>query len=102
MNTSIRTAYKKAVDKTKDQHKEAVKDDFLNLEEYLQFKHDAAKRHLKQALMEISELVRDKKWEDAISLFYPLDEKFPGSDKLSSGSSFAGKDRFCPWTVETV
>lgn len=77
MNTSIRTAYQKAVDKTKDQHKEAVKDDFLNLEEYLQFKHDAAKRHLKQALMEISELFRDKKWEDAISLFYPLDEKFP-------------------------
>lgn len=77
MNTSIRTAYEKAVDKTKEHHRETAGDEFLNLEEYLGIKHDTAKRHLKQALMEINELIRDKRWEDAVSLFHPLDEKFP-------------------------
>lgn len=77
MNTSIRTAYQRAVDKTKEEHREAAGDEFLNLEEYLGLKQDAAKRHLKQALTEINELIRDKKWEDAVSLFHPLDEKFP-------------------------
>jgi tetratricopeptide (TPR) repeat protein len=77
MNTSIRTAYEKAAEKTKDQHRETAGDEFLNLEEYLGIKHDAAKRHLKQALMEITELIRDKQWEDVVSLFHPLDEKFP-------------------------
>lgn len=27
--------------------------------------------------MEISELIREKKWEDAVSLFYPVEENFP-------------------------
>ena len=27
--------------------------------------------------MEINEVIRDKKWEDAVALFHPLDEKFP-------------------------
>ncbi|MFO7970422.1 MAG: hypothetical protein R6U40_01580 [Desulfobacterales bacterium] len=77
MNTSIRTAYEKAVDKTKEHGREIARDEFLNLEEYLGIKQDAEKRHLKQAVMEITELIRDKKWEDAASLFHPLDEKFP-------------------------
>jgi tetratricopeptide (TPR) repeat protein len=77
MNTSIRTAYEKAVDKTKEHGREIAGDEFLNLEEYLGIKQDAAKRHMKQAVMEINELIREKKWEDAVSLFHPLDEKFP-------------------------
>jgi len=79
MNTSIQNAYEKAVnvDKTKDQSREISGDDFLTMEEYLGLKHDAAKRHLKQAMIEIHELIRDKKWEEAVSIFYPLDDKFP-------------------------
>jgi len=59
MNTSIQNAYEKAVnvDKTKDQSREISGDDFLTMEEYLGLKRDAAERHLKQALMEISELI---------------------------------------------
>ncbi|MBW1710951.1 MAG: hypothetical protein JRJ73_13890 [Deltaproteobacteria bacterium] len=77
MNATIQTAYQKAVDKTKDQKSKIAEDDFLNLEDLLAFKHDAAERHLKQTLMEISELIRERKWEDATSLFYPLEEKCP-------------------------
>jgi len=65
------------VDKTKEHGREIAGDEFLNLEEYLGIKQDAAKRNMKQAVMEINELIREKKWEDAVSLFHPLDEKFP-------------------------
>lgn len=52
-------------------------DEFLSPEDYLPIKKDAAQRTLKQALSEIIELNREKRWEDIIDLFYPVDDKQP-------------------------
>ena len=40
--------------------KEIVGDEFLNLEDMLAFRRAAAERHLKETLMEMDELIRDK------------------------------------------
>ena len=77
MNTRLQTVHQKAMDKTKKQKKEIIEDEFLNLGDLTAFKRDGAERHLKQVLMEMNELIREKKWEDVVSLFYPVEEKLP-------------------------
>jgi tetratricopeptide (TPR) repeat protein len=52
-------------------------DEFLNFDDLGGFKQDAAKRCLKQAVADIEELIRESKWEDAVSLFHPVEDKFP-------------------------
>jgi len=38
-------------------------------------KKEAAKRELSRILAELESMIREKKWEDAINLFYPVEEK---------------------------
>ena len=77
MNTQIQTVHNKIVDKVKEQQNNIIEDEFLNLEGLLAFKRDAGEKLLRQTLLEISELIREKKWEDAIALCHPVEEKFP-------------------------
>jgi len=60
-----------------DLKSDIVEDEFLDVAGMLTFERSAAERSLKQALFEIGELIREKKWEDAAALFHPVDEKFP-------------------------
>ena len=52
-------------------------DEFLSIDDLVPVKHDVAARSLKLALTEAEELVCEKKWEDLVSLFYPVEEKHP-------------------------
>jgi tetratricopeptide (TPR) repeat protein len=57
--------------------KKIFEDEFLNLQNMVSVKREAAERALKQVLAEMEELIREKKWEDAVALFYPVAEKLP-------------------------
>ncbi|MBW2014596.1 MAG: hypothetical protein JRI69_12550 [Deltaproteobacteria bacterium] len=72
MNTSIQNAYQKAVDKTKDQKSKIAEDDFLNLEDLLAFKHDAAERQINPG----------EKMGRCNLTFLSFGGKVPGTDKL--------------------
>ena len=52
-------------------------DTFFSMDDLVPVKKDAAKRSLKRVLAEMEELIREKKWEDAVALFYPVEEKQP-------------------------
>ena len=54
-----------------------VEDEFLSLDDLVPVNREAASRSLKRLLSEIEELIREKKWEDAVSIFYPVEEKQP-------------------------
>ncbi len=54
-----------------------IEDEFLSLDDLVPVNHEAAERSLKRLLSEIEELIREKKWEDAVSIFYPVEEKQP-------------------------
>lgn len=77
MNTPLHVLQNKASEKITDLKEEIIEDEFLNEEELFLFKRDAAERCLKEALLEIDDLIRQKRWEDAISIFYPVSDKLP-------------------------
>ena len=77
MNARVKTVPNRTAVKEKEIKKTIFEDEFLNLENLLTFKRDAAQRRLKQVLMEMNELIREKKWEDAVALFHPVEEKIP-------------------------
>ncbi len=52
-------------------------DEFLTADSLIPLKKDAADRSLKLTLGEIEELIREKKWEDIIAVFHPVEEKLP-------------------------
>ena len=52
-------------------------DAFLSLDELVPVARDAAKRTLNLALSEAEELMSEKKWEDMVALFRPVEEKQP-------------------------
>jgi tetratricopeptide (TPR) repeat protein len=52
-------------------------DEFLLLEDLVPVKRDAAMRSLKRTLAEMGELTRENRWQDAVELFYPPEEKVP-------------------------
>ena len=54
-----------------------MEDEFLSLDDLVPVNHKAAERSLKRLLSEIDELIRETKWEDAVSIFYPVEEKQP-------------------------
>ncbi|MCP4579921.1 MAG: hypothetical protein GY846_26940 [Deltaproteobacteria bacterium] len=60
-----------------DRGSHAEGDEFLSLDELVPIGKDAAKRSLKRILAEVEELVREKKWEDMVALFRPVEEKAP-------------------------
>lgn len=77
MNTQLQMIDHKTAGQAKDLPKSIAEDEFLTLQGMLTFKREAAERRMKQVLMEINELIREKKWEDAAALCHPVDEKFP-------------------------
>jgi len=52
-------------------------DEFLSTGDLVTVHRDLAEKRRKRAFADLEELIREKKWEDAISLYYPVDEKFP-------------------------
>ena len=79
MPAQLQEALKQAVgDQTFPKGEKAVKEDtFFSMDDLVPVKKDAAKRSLKRILSEMGELIREKKWEDAVALFYPVEEKQP-------------------------
>lgn len=57
--------------------KKESKDDFFSMDDLVPVQKDAVRRRREKVLSELSELIREKKWEDAVSLFYPVQEKQP-------------------------
>ena len=55
----------------------AKEDEFLQAEDLLQFKLEAVERAQTRILSEIEASIVEKKWEDAIALWYPVNEKLP-------------------------
>jgi len=54
-----------------------TEDEFLSVEDLVPVKKQAAERSLNRTLSEMTELVAEKKWEEALEIFYPVDEKMP-------------------------
>ncbi len=52
-------------------------DAFLALTDLNPVQYEAARRTQKQALFEIEELMRERRWEEITDLFHPVDEKLP-------------------------
>jgi len=77
MNTPLHILQNKTSEKIADLKEEIIEDEFLNEEELFSFKRDAAERRLREALLEIDDLIRQKRWEDAVSIFYPVNDKLP-------------------------
>ncbi|MBT3259434.1 MAG: hypothetical protein HN366_23715 [Deltaproteobacteria bacterium] len=79
MPAQLQEALKHAVgDQTFPKGEKAAKEDtFFSMDDLVPVKKDAAKRSLKRVLSEMEELIREKKWEDAVALFYPVEEKQP-------------------------
>ena len=56
---------------------EIIEDEFLTQDDLVPVKKEAAKRELSRILAELELMIREKKWEDAATLFYPVEEKLP-------------------------
>jgi hypothetical protein len=71
MPAQLQEALKHAVgDQTFPKGEKAAKEDtFFSMDDLVPVKKDAAKRSLKRVLSEMEELIREKKWEDAVALF---------------------------------
>ncbi|MFO7885249.1 MAG: tetratricopeptide repeat protein [Desulfobacteraceae bacterium] len=52
-------------------------DQFLSLDELVSPKSEAVKQSSKKIKDDIAELTQNKKWEDIISLYHPVEEKMP-------------------------
>ncbi len=79
MPAQLQEALKQVVgNQTFPKREKTVNDDtFFSMDDLVPVKKDAAKRSLKRVLLEMEELIREKKWEDAAALFYPIEEKQP-------------------------
>lgn len=54
-----------------------IEDAFVCAADLIPVKRDALRRTVQATLTEIEVLFRDNRWEDALSLFHPLEEKLP-------------------------
>ncbi len=64
--------------KTMENHRPLTSEDpFLSINDLVSVKADAAARALKRALNELEELIRENKWEEIKTAFYPIEEKQP-------------------------
>lgn len=59
------------------QKEEISEDEFLSFEDLVSIKRNALQRILDRTLIEIDELIRVKRWEDALAISYPVDERAP-------------------------
>ncbi|MGD9878311.1 tetratricopeptide repeat protein [Desulfococcus sp.] len=60
-----------------------VEDEFLQVNDLVTVRKDAAKKAAKGVLAELEVMIREKRWEDAITLFHPIEEKVP--ETIGSG-----------------
>jgi len=54
-----------------------TEDEFLSLDEMVPVEKDALQRTLRCTISEMEELFRENRWEDILSVAYPLEEKLP-------------------------
>ncbi len=52
-------------------------DEFITFQDLIPARQEALRRRLRQALSEVEELFREKKWEEVLALVYPVEEKLP-------------------------
>jgi len=65
---------------TGEQHankKGLFEDEFLKSEDLVTVNRDVAAKRVRRVLADIEELIRENRWPDAVSLYYPVDEKLP-------------------------
>ncbi len=77
MKTTLQMVQQEKETNGEEAGKKVFEDEFLNLRNMVSVRSETAKRSLKQVLAEMGELIRAKKWEDAVVLFYPVEEKLP-------------------------
>ncbi|MBW1736357.1 MAG: hypothetical protein JRJ69_02095, partial [Deltaproteobacteria bacterium] len=56
---------------------EIIEDEFLSMDDMVPIRGDAIQRELRRILAEMEELLGENKWEDALALVYPVEEKLP-------------------------
>ncbi|MFW5936810.1 MAG: tetratricopeptide repeat protein [Desulfosalsimonas sp.] len=52
-------------------------DEFLKSKDLVTVNRDVAARRVRRVMADIGELIRENRWADALSLYYPVDEKLP-------------------------
>jgi len=77
MNSANTQGKTNITNKNDNRSPDLFEDEFLSAENLIPLKKDAAERSRKQTVGEIEELMREKKWKDIISIFYPVEEKLP-------------------------
>ena len=93
--TTLQSAMAKALENNAVSNTSIDEDEFLSLGDLIPVQRDAAVRSLKRVLAEVEELFTEKKWEDIVALFHPVEEKQPeliqqGLDaELRAKSAFA-------------
>lgn len=74
---------------------QAIKEDeFLSVEDLVSVKRDSAIKNLKRGLAEIGELTTEKKWEEILEIFYPVNEKMPELSEHGLDTEFRAKIAF--------
>lgn len=63
-----------------DSKKGLFEDEFLKGEDLVTVNRDVAARRVRRVLADIEDLIREKRWTDAVSLYYPVEEKLPELD----------------------
>ena len=69
-------------------------DEFLSLDDLVPIQRDAVERSLKRALAEVEELFAEKRWEDIVALFHPVEEKQPELIKQGLDAELRAKSAF--------
>ncbi len=64
----------KVADQTPEQE---TRDEFFSVDDIVTVKEESLKRELHRVMSEIEELARENRWDDILSLAYPVEEKFP-------------------------
>jgi len=57
--------------------KKQAGDEFLAPDDIVTIKEDSLRRELHRVISEMDELARENRWDDIVSVAYPVDEKFP-------------------------
>jgi|GEM_PF-5756286 len=77
MTAQRQQAIVESISRTADSGPHVTGDEFLGLEDLVPVKRNAAERTTRQAFAELLEFIRENKWEDAVNIFYPMEEKLP-------------------------
>lgn len=95
MNASLQKADEKSAAKEQERKSRIIEDELLGLGDIGAMSRQVINKSARAAVAEIDELFRDKKWEDALALFYPVEEKMPelvgspAADRVREKMAFA-------------